>query len=193
LCNDSEGDDTPVRTKKSRTLNFKHIRKYKLDRRKRVLEKKQHKVIILGESHARGCAAEVGRLLNNDFEVLGFVNPSSGMKYIKDMFRMKLQQLTKKHVVVLWGGSNDITRNNSTEGKRHLLEFVMNANHTNVILTSALHRYDLMSNSCVNHEVEKFNRKLHKRLERFRKVEMIDVVSERNLYTKHRQHLNSEG
>jgi hypothetical protein len=91
LCNDSEGDDTPVRTEKSRALNFKHIRKYKLDRRKRVLEKKQHKVIILGDSHARECATKVGRLLNNDFEVLGFVNAGSGMKYIKDTFRMKLQ------------------------------------------------------------------------------------------------------
>ena len=35
--------------------------------------------------------------------------------------------------------------------------------------------------------------KLHKSLERFRKVEMIEVVSERNLYTKHGQHLNSDG
>jgi len=58
---------------------------------------------------------------------------------------------------------------------------------------SAPYRYDLMSNSCVNNEVEKFNRKLHKRVERYGKAEMIDAVSERNLYTKHGQHLNSEG
>ena len=90
------------------------------------------------------------------------------------------------------GGSNDIVRNNSTAGMKHLLEFVTNANHTNIILVSAPHRYDLMSNSCVNVEVEKFNRKLRKSLEGFRKVEMIEV-SERNLYTKHGQHLNSDG
>jgi hypothetical protein len=58
---------------------------------------------------------------------------------------------------------------------------------------SAPHRYDLIRNSCVNNEVEVFNRKLHKKLERFEKVEMIDVVSERNFYTKHGQHLNSGG
>jgi len=56
---------------------------------------------------------------------------------------------------------------------KHLLEFVTNANHTNEILVSALHRYDLMGNSCVSIEVEKFNRKLRKSLEEFRKVEMI--------------------
>ena len=68
------------------------------------------------------------------------------------------------------GGSNDIVRNNSTVGMKHLLEFVINANPTNVILMSAPHRRGLMSNSCVNNEVQKFNRKLRKRLERFGKV-----------------------
>jgi hypothetical protein len=76
---------------------------------------------------------------------------------------------------------------------KHVLEFVINANHTNVILMSAPHRYDLIRNSCVGNEVEVFNRKLRKRLERFEKVEMMDVVSERNFYTKHAQHLNSGG
>jgi hypothetical protein len=76
---------------------------------------------------------------------------------------------------------------------KHLLEFVINTNHTNVILISAPHTYDLIRNSCVNNEVEMFKRKLHRRLERFRKEEMIDVVSERNLYTKYGQHLNSGG
>jgi hypothetical protein len=50
-----------------------------------------------------------------------------------------------------------------------------------------------MSNSCVNKEIEKFNRKLRLILERLRSVEMIDVVNNRNLYTRHRQHLNTEG
>ena len=115
------------------------------------------------------------------------------MKFIKDTARVKLQQLTKKHVVVLWGDSNDTARNNSIAGMKHLLEFVINANHTNVILMSAPHRYDLIRNPCVNNEVEIFNRKLRKMLERFGIVEMIDVVSERNLYTKRGQHLNSGG
>jgi len=115
------------------------------------------------------------------------------MKYIKDMSRVKVQQLTKKDVVVLWAGSNNIARNNLTVGMKHLLESATNANHANIILMSAPHRYDLMSNSFVNNEVEKFNRKLHKRLEGFGEVAMIDFFSERNLYTKHGQHLNSEG
>ena len=49
-------------------------------------------LIILGDSLARECASEVSHLLNNDFEVLGFVNPGAGMKYIKDKSRVKVQQ-----------------------------------------------------------------------------------------------------
>jgi hypothetical protein len=90
------------------------------------------------------------------------------------------------------GGYNDIARNNSIVGIRHLLELVINANRTNVIVTSAPHRHDFMSNSYVNKETEKFNRKLRLILERLRSVEMIDVVNDRNLYTRHR-HLNTEG
>jgi hypothetical protein len=138
----------------------------------------------LGNSHARGRAAEESHLINNDFEVLRFVNPGSGMKHIKDMSREKLQQLSKEDVVLL-GGSNDIAKNNSTVGMKHLLESVTKANHTNVILKSARHRYGLMRNSCVNNEIQKFNRKLRIRLERLTTVEMIDEVSDRNLYIRH--------
>jgi hypothetical protein len=83
------------------------------------------------------------------------------------------------------GGTNDIAKNNSTVGMRHLLNFVINATHTNVIVMSAPHGHDLMSDSCVNKEIEKFNRKLHLSLERLGRVEMIDVVNERNFYTRH--------
>jgi len=155
--------------------------------------KKQHKVLVVGDSHARGCATEVNHLLKDDFEVIGFVNPGSVMNYIKDNSMVKLQQLSNEDVVVLLGGSNDIAKNNSTAGMRHLLEFVTNATHTNVIVMSAPHRHDLISNSCVNTEIEKFNRKLRVRLGRLGRVEMIDVVNDRNLYTRHGQHLNTEG
>jgi hypothetical protein len=193
LCNDSYGDDTAGSTARLRVINSKNVNKDKVNHKKRMLEKKPHKVVILGDSHARGCAAKVKQLLNNDFEVVRYVNPGSGMKFIKDTAKVKTQQLTKKDVVVLWGDSNDITRNNSIVGMKHILEFVINANQTNVIPKSVPHRHDLIRNSCVNNEVEAFNRRLSERLQRFENVKMIDVVSERDCYTKHGQHLNSGG
>ena len=91
------------------------------------------------------------------------------------------------------GGSNDIARNNSTVDTKNILEFVINSNHTNVIIMHSPHRHDLIRNPCVHREVEAFNRKLCKRLRRFEIVKMIEVFSERAFYTKHGQHMNKGG
>ena len=82
------------------TGKSKEVQKNRVSKVKQYV--KQHKVIIVGDSHARNCATEVSQLLNNDFEVMGFVNRGSGMKYIKDISSEKLQQLSKKDVLVLW-------------------------------------------------------------------------------------------
>jgi hypothetical protein len=105
-----------------------------------MLKEKQSKAIVVGDSHVRGCATEVNQLLKNDCEVLGFVNPGSGMKYIKGTAKVKLQQLSKEDVVVLWGGSNDIVKSNCRVGMRYMLDFVINVTRTNVIVMSAPHR-----------------------------------------------------
>jgi hypothetical protein len=40
----------------------------------REVWRKMHKVLILGDSHARGCACEVRNQLNNEYDVSGFIN-----------------------------------------------------------------------------------------------------------------------
>ena len=94
----------------------------------------------------------VKHLLYSDFEVFGSINPGAGMKTIKDMASMKVQ-LARKDVVVPWEGSNDISRNNFLVALKNILKFLINANHTNVILLTAPHRHDIITNSCVNKEL----------------------------------------
>jgi hypothetical protein len=62
----------------------------KKNHKKRSVENKVHKVLILGDSHARGCASEVKNQLNNEYEVSGFVNPESDMKNIKESAKTKM-------------------------------------------------------------------------------------------------------
>jgi hypothetical protein len=149
LSTDSKSENTLVSRARLKVIYPKLVRRDKTKYRRKVMEQKQHKVVIFGDSHARRCAAKVKHLLNNNFEVFGFVNPGSGMEFIKETANVKLQQLTKNDVVVLWGGSNDIARNNSIRGMKNILDFAINANHTNLIM-SAPHRHHLMRNSCVN-------------------------------------------
>jgi hypothetical protein len=91
------------------------------------------------------------------------------------------------------GGSNDVARNNSVVGVKHILVLLINSSHANVILLSVPHRHDLISDSCVNREVEAFYSSLQNRLKRFGKVELVDVINEREFYTRRGQHLNSRG
>ena len=80
------------------------VKKKNWNCKKKEVRNSMHKVLIVGHSHARGCAAEVKLKLNTDYEVVGFVNPGSTMKAIKDLTEDKIDQLTKEDIVVLWGG-----------------------------------------------------------------------------------------
>jgi hypothetical protein len=78
-------------------------------------------------------------------------------------------------------------------GMKHILDLSLQAYNTIVIILSVPHKHDLIKDSCVNREVEVFNRNLRNRLRCLRKVGLIEVPNERDLYTKHGQLLNSRG
>jgi hypothetical protein len=112
------------------------------------VKSKVHKVLILRDSHARGCASEVKQQLNNEYEVFAFIKPGSRMKDIKGSAKMKVTLLTREYIVVLWGGVNDVARNNSMVGMKHILGLLINSPHTNVILLNIPHRHDLINDVC---------------------------------------------
>jgi RNase H-fold protein (predicted Holliday junction resolvase) len=102
-------------------------------------------------------------------------------------------QLTIKDVVVVWGGTWDVGRNETEKGLYQIKNFAINHNHTNVIVMSVPYRYDLESKSCVNNEVKVYNRKLKKHLKVFSNTCVIEVDSNRDLFTRHGLHMNSKG
>jgi len=54
-------------------------------------------------------------------------------------------------------------------------------------------RYDLDPKSCINDEVKVYNRKLKKHLKAFGNSCVIEVDSNRGLFTRHGLHMNSKG
>jgi len=50
-----------------------------------------------------------------------------------------MTQLTRDDIVVLWWDANDVARNNSVVGMKHILDLLINSTHTNVILLSVPH------------------------------------------------------
>ena len=154
---------------------------------------KQNKIIIMGDSHARGCAQEVQHNLGCCFEVHGFVKPGANAQMIVNTSTKTMGKLTKKDVVVVWGGTRDVGKNETDKGLRQIRNFVENHKQTNVIVMSVPYRHDLESSSCVNHEVKVYNRKLKKNLKLFDNRCVLEVDTDRELYTRHGLHMNLKG
>jgi hypothetical protein len=98
--------------------------------------------------------------------------------------------LTKDDMVILWGGSNNVAKNETMNGLKYLRKFINRKKNTNFILITVPHRYDLMDLSCVNEEVKTYNRKMRKIMKLEGHVKILDIRSDRSCYTRHGLHLN---
>jgi hypothetical protein len=66
--------------------------------------KKKQKIIIMGDSHARGLAKELKYKLNHEFEVQGIIKPGSTLENLVKTTCSDLRTLTKRKVCLVWGG-----------------------------------------------------------------------------------------
>jgi len=96
-------------------------------------------------------------------------------------------------VLVLWDGSNDISKNNMRNAIPEVFELVKDSKESNIVLISAPHRHDLNPDSCVNKEVCKYNRSMKKLVKLYTNVNYFETDLEKSHFTKHGFHLNSEG
>jgi hypothetical protein len=96
-------------------------------------------------------------------------------------------------VIVVWGGTRDISRKESHKGLGQIRKFMERHSQTNVTAVNVLSRFDLEAHSCVNQEVKAFNRKLDKHMKNFQYATTVKVTSDRDYFTKHGLHLNRRG
>ena len=162
-------------------------------RTKGVRGKRKQKISTTGDSHAKGHAAEITYNLGSTFKVIGYVKPGTGLEEITNITRKETDEMTKKDMVVVWGGTNNIAKNESEKGLVHISNFVKQRKHTNVIIVGAPKRHDLSTTSCVNSAVTTYNRKLHKRMKMFEYVQIIDSEVQTEHFTRHGLHMNTVG
>lgn len=156
-------------------------------------EKVKHSVLIIGDSHASNSASLLQDNLNPDYAVSSIVKPGAHMNAITDTAGEIGRSLTGDDVIIIWGGSNDISRNNSKDALKNVCEFVKRNAETNIVLINAPQRHDLIPESCVNTEVVKFNRQMKKLVKPYSKVHLLETNLDRNHFTKHGMHLNYKG
>ena len=62
----------------------------------------------------------------------------------------------------MWGGTKDVSRNETDKGLIQIRNSVNKNTNTNVLVMNLPHRHDLEQKSRVNDEMKRFNRKLKK-------------------------------
>ncbi|XP_047115634.1 uncharacterized protein LOC124795607, partial [Schistocerca piceifrons] len=104
-----------------------------------------------------------------------------------------LQNLTMNDTVIIWGGTNDVARNEADKALNAITSALIKLQHTNVIIVRIPHRYDLENWSCVNDETRRTNRKIAKIVKSFQNTQFVTVPENRGWYTSHGLHLNANG
>jgi hypothetical protein len=147
--------------------------------------------MILVDSHARDLSSNVKNKFNDNYSVCGFVKPGINIVTQISSMTVDINLLKKNYLIIFWGGSNDVSKNNSQEGLKNLVNFVQLNSHTNIILTCVPPRHDLPEWSCVNNEIKTFNRKLSNLMKPYKHVLIVMVDTDRQFFTRHDLHMNN--
>jgi len=119
--------------------------------------------------------------------------PGARLEIITNLANKKVSTQGKSDTMIVKIGANDINKNEANIGLKHLRKFVNSKQNTNIMIVTAPHRQDLQETSCVNKEIEVFNRKLHKMVKTADNVKIIQTNLSRNNFTLHGMHLNISG
>ena len=131
------------------------------------------------------------RHLEKTFEVMGTIMLGSGLRNIIGLASRETSHLQHDEFVIICGGANDINKNESNICLRNIRKFALQNKHT-VITIPPPHRHDLQGSSCINGEIQVYNRKLHKMLDMYH-VTIINTNCTREDFTRHGLHMNSAG
>jgi hypothetical protein len=74
----------------------------------------------------------------------GFIKPGARSNAIIKTAEEEVSSLKHKDVVILWGGSDDIVRNNTKEALKNLSNFMNSNKNVNTVLINPPPRHDHM-------------------------------------------------
>jgi hypothetical protein len=86
-----------------------------------------------------------------------------------------------------------VCKNESQKCIRQISVFAQSNLNVNVVVLNLPNRRDLADQSCVNKEIDRYNRRLGKHLKVFDRVYYKVINYERKFHTKHGMHLNTMG
>jgi hypothetical protein len=76
------------------------------------------RILIIGNSHVRGCSEKLMNSLGKAYRVIGITKPNANISAILNSMNLKDDKLSMRDVVIFCGGSRDIAKKESTQGLR---------------------------------------------------------------------------
>lgn len=149
--------------------------------------------MLIGDSHARGCASKLQEKLKEQYEVTGYVKPGAGATVLTEAAQQEINRLTQEDTLIYCGGTNDIAQNNTSRGIKFIHHYLLKNQHTNIIFMGAPHRYDLMESSIINEETKVFNKKLNNITSKYGHTSVMNIDLAREDFTRHGLHLRNSG
>jgi hypothetical protein len=102
----------------------------------------KHNVLIVGDSHACDSATRLQPYLGDNYSVTSLVKPGAPMEEILTTVDEVRASVRIEDVLIVWGGSNNISKNNTKEAISSVSDFAKNSSESNIILINAPYRHD---------------------------------------------------
>jgi hypothetical protein len=161
---------------------------------------KKHRIILIGDSNMKGYVCLLEPLLNSNYNLYSVVKPRSITNELEKTANEVISHLTHDDMIILCYGTNDFDQRNlkNLEMKfsstfQNIKNFIMNNNHTNILLMNIPFRYDRPNASYVNKIILRLNRKLQKLVKINPHTKFLETCNDRKLFTNHGLHRNKQG
>ena len=128
-----------------------------------------------------------------DFKVCAFLKPGSSSQILKETIKGDIDSLTKNDFLIVFSGANDVYKKNSNNALKNIIKLIKSVKNTNVILVCIPHRFDLADHSVTTKLINLHNSKLLNLQKNFNYVNIIELICNRSLFTKHGLHIKGSG
>jgi hypothetical protein len=98
--------------------------------------KKKHNVVLIGVSHARGCAGMLQHKLKDQYVVTGFAKPGASLENLTNTVKKETSKLPKDDHLIFWGGANNVSRTPTSKSLTQIFGYLQETQHTNVTVIS---------------------------------------------------------
>ena len=129
------------------------------------------------------------------------MQPEAGSNELEKSVKEEIGHITREDMVILCYGTNDFDYKNKKNPEKkfsctfqNIKNFIINNNHTNILLMNIPFRYDIQEAPyVVNKIILTLNRKLQKLVKVNPHSNFLETCNDRNLFTNHGLHRNKLG